>query len=465
MALTGNIVGDLKVFYTEKEIEDSFFRISPVAKIVPKKRFYGKSYNFAVSAANGGSASGSNTVSISNAKANGTGAVPQFAVTNGQIFNNFFLTQQEQLATRDPSGAFVPAGVLKFAQALNGFRNLVALSLFSSGFGEFGQAGANAPNITSAGGSFTFDTADYSIVVNLSIGARFQFTNGATPASALRTSVNVVTAIDGTNVTFTSTSADGQIATTDWMCIQGCRATNASTTPFLPVGLTAWLPTIANRAGGTWTTYIQTSFFGVDRSVNTSGLAGQFVLQGGGEKRVDALVRGLQYVRTQAGIPEMIVLNPTQWRQIAVELQAQTTLMQQINLPSSMDAKNSNTRGITDMAFAFSTSFIGQVWDDPFCPTLTAYILEKDTLEFVALTNTDAPMSDGISENNPGEEKIPEAGSPGAAPEYRWLLDDWLTESPAEPFEGGEAIRINMACFGSWVINNPGHCGVVVFTS
>jgi hypothetical protein len=116
------------------------------------------------------------------------------------------------------------------------------------------------------------------------------------------------------------------------------------------------------------------------------------------------------------------------------------------------------------MAFAFSTSFIGQVWDDPFCPDLIGYIMEKDTLNFIAVTNTEAPLEDGIANNNPGGEKIPEAGAPGTAPEYKWLLDDWLTQAPAEPFDGGEAIRINMSCFGSWVIDNPGHNCVVVFT-
>lgn len=460
-----NLVGDLKTFYTEKDIEDAFFRISPVAKSVPKNRYYGKSYNLAVAAANGGSASGSNTVSISNAKANGTGLTAQFAVTNGQIFNNFFLTQQEQLATRDAKGAFVPAGVLKFAQALNSFRTLLGLSLYGTGFGEVVQAGSGAPNITSAGGSFTWDTASAFAPVVLTLGTRFQFTNGATPASNLRTSVNVITAVNGSVITFTSSSADGQIGATDWACIQGCRDTNTSTTPFLPVGLRGWIPDLANRTGGTWDTYIATSFFGVDRSKNVNGLAGQFGLQdfANDEKMVDVTVRVLQYCRTQQGIPDMVVFNPTTWRQIALELNAQTTLMQQINLPTSKGAENSNTRGISEMAFAFSTSFIGQVWEDPLVPDLLGYILEKDTIEFVAVTNTDAPLSDGIENNNPGGQKIPEAGAPGAAPQYQWLLDDWLTQAPAEPFQGGEAIRINMSCFGSWVVHRPASCGVIKY--
>jgi len=460
-----NLAGDLKTFYTEEKIEQSFFRISPVAKAVKKNRYYGKSYNLAVAAANGGSASGSNTVSIANAKANGTGLTAQFAVTNGQIFNNFFLTQQEQLATRDAKGAFVPAGTLKFAQAVNSFRTLIGLSLYGTGFGEVVQGGTGAPNITSAGGSFTWDTnSDFAPVV-LTLGTRFQFTNGASPNSNLRASVNEVTAVNGQTVTFTSTAADGQIGATDWACIQGCRDLNTSTTGFLPIGLRGWIPDLADRTGGTWDTYIATSFFGVDRSKNVNGLAGQFVLQdyAGDEKMIDATVRCLQYCRTQQGVPDMVVFNPTTWRQISLELNAQTTLMQQINLPNSNGAKNSNTRGISEMAFAFSTSFIGQVWEDPMVPDLLGYILEQDTLEFIAVTNTEAPLNDGIQGDNPGGQSIPDSGAPGAAPQYQWLLDDWLTQAPAEPFQGGEAIRINMSMFGNWVIHRPASCGVIKY--
>ena len=137
--------------------------------------------------------------------------------------------------------------------------------------------------------------------------------------------------------------------------------------------------------------------------------------------------------------------------------------MQQINLPNSNGAKNSNTRGISEMAFAFSTSFIGQVWEDPMVPDLLGYILEQDTLEFIAVTNTEAPLNDGIQGDNPGGQSIPDSGAPGASPQYQWLLDDWLTQAPAEPFQGGEAIRINMSMFGNWVIHRPASCGVIKY--
>jgi hypothetical protein len=239
--------------------------------------------------------------------------------------------------------------------------------------------------------------------------------------------------------------------------LDGCR--NGST-PLLPVGLSGWLPSIADRTGGTWTTYIGTAFFGVDRSVNPEGAAGQFIKRNSGasEKKADAIVRGLEAVRTAGGLPDMIVVNSIDYNTIVGELNAQTTLFQSINTGSKIN-KNEVARGVSEMKYAFSTSWIDQVWDDPFCPQGTAYILETDTMEFACLTNSDAPLNDGINGNDPGKQALTDVKAPEA--NYYWLIEDYITSQPGANTINGPALQVIVQLYGSWVVHNPSKCCVL----
>lgn len=456
VTLDTNLAGIFKIWYTDKKPEDVFFRNSPVVKKIPKTRIGGKQYNVPLLLGNGGSASGSLIASTTNAVANGSAPNVEFAVTNGQMFATFFITQQEILASMNVRGAYMPVAVNRMAQGLDSFRKLAAVSLYGTGFGEIG----NAVVATTAVGSNTVDLVDQGTVIKLSIGSVFQVTNGATPSSALRTSVNTVTKIDGTSVTFTATAIETWAAT-DWICLDGCR--NGST-PLLPVGLAGWLPAIGNRTGGTWTSYIATAFFGVDRSVNVQGAAGQFILRntGASEKNVDAVVRGVAAVRNAGGLPEILIVSSTKYNAIITELNAQTTLFQSINMGGKVN-KNEVARGISDMKYAFSTSWVDQMWDDPFCPTQTGYILEADTMEFAALTNSDAPLNDGITENNPGKQALTDVKAPDL--NYYWLIEDYITSQPGANTINGPALQVIVQMYGSWVVHNPSKCCVINFVS
>lgn len=458
VTLDANLAGIFKVWYTDKSPEDVFFRNSPVVKKIPKSRIGGKQYNVPLLLGNGGSASGSLIASTTNATANGSAANIEFAVTNGQMFSTFFVTNQEILASQNIRGAYMPVVVNRMAQGLDSFRKLAATSLYGSGFGEIGVVGSTP---TIALGANTVDLLVKSTVVKLSPGSVFSITNGALPSSALRTGKCTVTAIDGTKVTFTSDTAIGAVAATDVICLDGCR--NGST-PLLPVGLAGWLPTVANRTGATWDSYIATLFFGVNRSTNVQGAAGQFILRdtGNSEKRVDAIVRGLEACRTAGGVPDMIVVNTQDYSKIIGELNAQTTLFQSINTGSKVN-KNEVARGISDMKYAFSTSWIDQVWEDPFCPYLTAYIFETDSLEFAGLTNSDAPLSDGISENNPGKQALTDVKAPEA--NYYWLIEDYITSQPGQNTIYGPALQVIVQLYGSWVVHNPSKNCVINFVS
>jgi hypothetical protein len=458
VTLDANLAGIFKIWYTDKSPEDAFFRCDPVVRAIPKSRIGGKQYNVPLLLSNGGSASGNFLTTTTNATANGSGVNADFAVVNGQMFATFFVTNQEILASQNVRGAYMPVVVNRMAQGLDSFRKLAATSLYGSGFGEIGQVGST-PTITIA--AQTVDFIYRSTVVKLSIGSKFSITNGATPGSTLRAGICTVTKINGTNVTFTSDTAIGAVVTTDWICLDSCRS---GSTPLLPVGLSGWLPNIGNRTGGTWTTYIGTAFFGVDRSVNVEGAAGQFILRntGASEKYVDCVVRGVEAVRTAGGTPDMLVVNSIDYNKMVSEMGAQTSYFQSINTGGKVN-KNEVARGISDMKYAFSTTWVDKVWDSPFCPQFTAYILQEDALEFACLTNSEGPLNDGITENNPGKQALTDVKAPET--NYYWLIEDYITSQPGANTANGPALQVIVQLFGSWVVHNPSKCCVINFVS
>ncbi len=457
MAVTTDaaLIGLYKTWYTDAELANLLWRNSPLAKIVKKTRIGGRVYNFAALIGNGGTAAGDMTVAASQA-ANGTARISEFSVAPGTLFSVFYLTQQEILASLNPKGAYAPAAVTKTFAGTDAFRKIFATSLYGTGFGELG----NAVVATTIVGSNTVDFADKSLIVKLDVGTKFQVTNGATPSSALRTSVNTVTGVNGTKVTFTATAVETWAAT-DWVELVGSR--NGST-PLLPVGLPAWLPTIANRTGATWDSYIATVFNGVDRSIFPDRLAGNFILRNSGasEKYADAIVRGIDAQRVAGGQADYIVLNNADYLTIIGEVQAQQTYFNSTNFGGKA-AKTENTvaRGLGDMSFMFSTSWIQNVIEDPYCPKGTAYILDSGSIEFACLTNVDKPIEDGLKDNEAGVQDVTATGAPEM--QYKFIIDDYITVQPGANTIGGPAVQVSLNMYGAWILREPAHNCVVKF--
>lgn len=447
-----------KEWYTDKEMEQVLWRASPVLREIKKNRVGGKTYNFAANYGSGGAAAGDATVAATNAAA-GTSKSAQFACAPGQLFSIFNVGAQEVLASENIRGAFVPVPVVKMYDGTAAFRRLFATSLYGMGFGEIG----NAIVLTTAVGSNTADLGQFSSTVKLDIGSVFQVTNGALPSSALRTSVNTVTAIQGNVITFTATAVETWAAT-DWIEIQGCRS---GSTPLLPIGLSGWLPNLAGRTGGTWTTYIGTSFYGVDRSVFPDRLAGNYIVRdtGGSEKYADCLVRAVKAVRNAGGNPTWLVINPDDYAKVMSEVNAQTTYFQSNDIPAK-GKKNEIARGLSDSKYMFSTSFVDKVYDDPYCPRFIAYVLDEESIEFAMLSNGDTPVNDGITGINPGSQPINGVSAPDMKTNsYAFIFDDYVTIQPGSLASGGPVLQVILQLYGTFAIRGPGHNAVVNFVS
>lgn len=450
------LIGIFKSWYSDEEIASLLFRNSPAAKMFKKTRIGGRDYKFPALYGRGGACAGDMTVAVANA-ANGSAKVSEFVVTPGTMFSVFNITQQEILASQNVRGAYVPVAVVKMYAGLDAFRKTFATALYGTGFGELGHPIVATTSVGSQDVTFT----DKSLVVKLDIGSVFRVTNGALPSDTLRTSVNTVTGINGLTVTFTATAIETW-AVQDWVELEGSRSGSA---PLLPVGLAAWLPTIADRTGGTWTTYIGTTFFGVNRSVASDRLAGQYIKRdtGGSEKYVDTVVRAIEAVRTAGGDPKLLVINSLDYNKIIGEVNGQTTYFAQSNTGAAAKSRNEVSRGIKDMSYAFSTSWVDKVVDDPFCPRFTAYIIDESQIEFACLSNVDTPINDGIAGNDTGIQNVNGVSAPEM--QYKFILDDYITEQPGANTVGGPAIQVSLNMYGNWVLRAPAHCAVINFVS
>lgn len=427
-----------KTYYTEKEFPNLLFRNSPAFREIPKNRVNGRNYNISALYTPGAGVSGDYVIAVANAAAAGRNA--EFSIPPGNIFSVFNITQKEILAATNPKGAYIKPLINRMFASTDGARKMAAACMFGFGYGDLGTLPAQIA-IGATSMTLTYDT-----IVKLSIGTQFYVTSTAAPSSAFMDAVlRTVTAIDGTLVTFDV--AVGAVAWPAGAWIELAGGRDATPAPSMPTGLSAWIPYLANRTGATWTTYIGTAFYGVTRSVATQALAGWFYRKAAGETMGDALTQGINLGRMGGGVMNMIVLNNFDYASIVNELNQNLNYMQQINTAPSKSSPNEITRGVYKMRYAFSTSYIEYVVEDPYCPQGVAWALDKDTWEFVALSNT-APLDDGIRDNEPGTASV----STGAEPDttFKLTIDDYLNIQGNSSSHEGPAAQVSLSFYGNF---------------
>ena len=453
-----DLIGLYKTWYTDEELQNLFFRNSPVGKKVKKIRIGGKEYKHAMLYGRGGAVSGDYAVASANASSNAKNA--EMAVGPGKIFSVFTINQLEKLASLNKRGAYVPAAVEKMFAASEGMRKMYAACLYGSGYGEVGKmAAAAAQGATSM-------TVDQQASTVLDVGMKFQVTTTPAPDGVLAAGGPYeVTAIDGTTVTFTPAvvPAAGFIDKA-YIEIDGGR--DAGGLPNMPTGLAAIVPSYYNRgaAGGAdlvaWNAYIATAFRGVTRSVSVDRLAGNFYLKGGAETYTAAITEGIRRVRRAGGNPDMIVLNDLDFKQVISEMEADRNYWQAIN-GSDKGTANEVAAGINQVSVIFSNSWVRTVWEDPYCPQGTAYILDMQSFAFISLSNTDV-INDGITDNNPGAPAVSSASDQTDNP-YKLIIDDYISISDGTKTSDGPAAEVCLSMYGNFVIHNPAHTCVVKF--
>lgn len=443
-----------KTWYTSDKLENLLFRNSPLARMLKKERIGGKEYAFAAISGRGGSVSGDARVAVANGSG---GRNVEFKVTPGNLFSYFTVTDKEIKGSKDKKGAYIPALVDKMFACLEAFRKTFAACLYGAGYGEVGRL----QDAVSSTGAVTQFEVPWDVIYKIDIGTKFEVTDGIElDDTYIAAGPFEVTAIDGQKITVTPAVPNGGFQAGAWLQIEGGRDSNGA--PNMITGLGAWIPSYFNRTGALWTSYIGTAFYGVTRSAAVERLAGTYIERDlsltPDETRKSALMRGIKAVRAAGGIPDIIVMNDQDALDLMTELGSETTLFQAINT-ADKGSSNEVAMGLGRMSAMFQNSWIKNIYDDPYCPQGTAYILDSQVLKLVALTNTETPLDDDIKGNDPGSQS-PEGVS---APEmnYQLSIDDHITVQPASIGANGAGAAVLISMFANVVISNPAHCAVI----
>ena len=455
MAISANasVLAMLKVYYKKEGIQNLLFRNSPLLKKMNKERVEGKEQRFAAMYSRGGAAGGDFTAAKNQAAT--VAKTAEFCVTPGQLFSVYSMNAKEVAASRSNAGSYMRVGGAKMFAASESFRKTLAAALYGSGYGELCA-------VPTGGWSFTAST-DTSItlpedaIMKIDVGSKLVVKATKTTAETSATNTLTVKAINGTTVTVTPSANDDPSAG-EIVCLAGSME---SSSPLLPVGLDGWLPVLKKRSGETWAGYIDDLFFGVDRSVNPDRLAGAFYNgTGASEAKKSCVTKLIKALRRQGSLCDMIVMNDDDFLAFSAELETTNTYF---TATSTREKKTANV-GFSDITAAFSTNYIENCIDDPYCPKGRFYVLSSDAVEFWGYTNADKVVNDTVEGNNPGKQDPMTMDADDKANDpLQLLVDDLFTISGGSDTVDGPATMVTLNLFGSFVVTNPSVCGVGEF--
>jgi len=278
-----------------------------------------------------------------------------------------------EAATGQNAGAFLDEGKLQVDASFRSISNDLAGDLFRSGTGTRGQIGTYAL----VGTVITIVLLDTNDIVQFEVGMTLvaTATDGGVPSATTAQVTNVNRSTGQLILLSSSATPSAQWAALSFLVAQGdIGAAGASgTTSFLKVaGLAAWLPFIAPVTGD--------SFWGVDRSVDVTRLAG-VRFDGSGESIEEALIDGSSLVAREGGAPEMCFMNFASYSALEKELGSKVQYV---------DVRGDDGEGgMGDIAFKGITVHAPYgpitVIPDRNCPQQMCYLLELDVWKLRSL--------------------------------------------------------------------------------
>lgn len=443
MAIQQDILNILKIWYKDG-VENLLFREDPVLKTIGKTRVEGKQQNFPAVYGAGGSVSGKYTQAL--AKASNVVKNAEFQVKPGQLFSSYSMNAKEVQASLSKRGAYMKVAGNKLFAATSALRRTLAATFYRNSYGVIGNI-PSSYTITSSGTQVTF--TDGSIPAALDVGSVVQLVTSKTASDADATKAEV-TAIEDYKVTFTSTASSIAVTASTLIRLHG--SVDNGGNPLLPQGLEDWLP--IDRTG------LGTSFNGVNRSISPDRLAGVLVdSHATNEAKKVTIQKAINRVRRHGSLADLIIMNDEDFLAFASEIESTNTYF---TATSTKEAKNASV-GFKDITASFSTNYIDNIVDSPYCPKGRFYVLDKSAVEFWSFTNTDF-IDNGVAGNNPGKQDVMDFDNEAHVNDpTKLLIDDYITVIPDATDDDGPAVKITMTVYGDYVVLNPADCAVGLF--
>lgn len=373
-ANASNQVAALKELYTGDDyMKDLVYKKNPFLALVPKNEapggFAGKYIPVPLIYGTPQGRSATFATAQGNQTAPALSSFFVYRVSNYQLVT---ITNELLEATKDDAGAFIDEAKLNMDTGFQNISNDLAHDLFGNASGVRGQISAIASGVITL--------ADPASVVNFEVGMSLvSFSiSGTTYTQSTGAAQGYVIAIQrGTGIITVSASQGGAAGTpTNWstsfanLAVEGDVSFGAHSvqTAFLKVsGLGAWIPSVSPSASE--------SFWGVDRSVDATRLAG-VRFDGSAETIEEALIDGSSLVAREGGMPDMCFMSFASYSALEKSLGSK---VQYVSVKH--DEADIAFAGITVNAPYGPITVI----PDRSCPAQTAYLLQMDTWKLRSL--------------------------------------------------------------------------------
>lgn len=282
----------LKEHYTSDRVENMVYQDNPLLGLMPKMENFG-GRNLPLPTIYGNPQGRSAAFARAQIRGAATSSkLAAFTLTRVKDYSVATIDNETLKATEGDANAFLEAATVEIDGAINSLTRSLAIAQYRSGYGEIGQILAGS---SVSGATLTLSSADD--ITNFEVGMELDTSATLTGASkAYGSSGNglIVTKVDRTAGTITlgfnandSTNGIPTIAAGDYIFVRG---DHSGSNMVKIAGLEAWIP--ASSPGAT-------SFFGVDRSVDTR-LGGQRY-DGSADPIEEALLTGDSMVGREGG--------------------------------------------------------------------------------------------------------------------------------------------------------------------
>lgn len=308
-ATVTNLQYILKTKYDQKKLNIMTYADDPLLGLIRKDTNFGGN-NARISLRYGSPQGGSLT--FANASANTTSSSDVgFLLTRAKDYHISGITGEALLAGEGNENTILQSVKGEMDGATRMIKRSLEIGVYGNGGGARGQISAG-----STVGNPTITLSDITQIVNFEVGMKVAASSADGTSGALRNAgaTDTITACDRDAGTLTTTTAwttgIAAVAASDYLFRDGDFGAHIK-------GLAAWLPTTAPSGGD--------SFFGVDRSVDTTRLAG-VRFTGGGAPREQTAIKCLARLKREGGKPDILLMNLEEWAQLALSLGARATV-------------------------------------------------------------------------------------------------------------------------------------------
>ena len=262
----------LKFIYSSRALQNAVYDKNPLFALLPKSSgFNGRSMIHALTYGNSNARSAAFATAQGRAGINGASGTDSgfnrdvnFTVTRVKNYAMYTIEQELLLAASGDRASFVKGLTQLVDGTLQTLRNDFGRDVYGSGNGTLGQVTA-----VSGAGPFTFTVGE--AITQIEVGMEIVASTTTVDTALLNSGGGVVVqTVNRAAGTFTTTTNPDTIVANSWLFIKGDRqvtAITANSQMLKMAGLEAWNPTTAPSASE--------SFFGVDRSVDSTRLSGQ----------------------------------------------------------------------------------------------------------------------------------------------------------------------------------------------